>query len=196
MALNSTSLHAVAHQILACVCAALDDAAADDETGCLPGCPDRACVVPGRPAWDSCGETDCGGEGGQLTVHLLGVRPAEQGRDRTATTMAERGCAPPPATVADLVVTLLRCAPIPDDTGCPPSCEELDAAARILHADTVTLWQALTCCLPDISRSRRAPKWSMPTGPQVLGPQGGCVGVEQRLTITLPAVCCPEGESP
>jgi hypothetical protein len=195
MALTTASVHDIANEVLACVCAALDEAAAKDETECLPGCPERTCVVPGTPAWDSCGEMDCpGAVGGQLTVHFVGIRPGE--RDRATLQMAARGCTPPPVTVAELVVTLLRCAPMPDDQGCPPTCEEMEMAARVLHADAVTVWQALTCCLPEISGSRRAPKWELLSGPQTVGPQGGCVGVEQRLRVTLPAVCCPGEESP
>lgn len=196
MALTLTAVHDMAADILACVCAALEQAAAEDDTGCLPGCPTRACVVPGRPAWDSCGQEDCGDEvGGQLTVHLVGLRPAPTTGDATRVAMAAAGCGPPPRTVAELVVTLLRCAPVPDDTGCPPDCEEMDAAARVVHADAVTVWSALTCCLPEITHSRRGtPRWELPAGPQIVGPQGGCVGVEQRVLVTMPAVCCDDSE--
>lgn len=200
MALTTHRVHETAEAILACVCAALDEAAADTDADgwCLPGCPTRACVVPGRPAWDSCGADCQGAVPGQLTVHVVGVTPEARstgGRtsaDRMLAAQAASGCAPPPRTVVELVVTLLRCAPTQDDYGCPPPCEEMDAAARVLHADMVTVWQALTCCLPEISRTRRRPMWELPAGPRVLGPEGGCVGLEQRVLVTLPPVCCPQ----
>ncbi|MFH9439018.1 hypothetical protein [Streptomyces rochei] len=92
-------------------------------------------------------------------------------------------------------ITLLRCAPTADDQGCPPTCEELETAARALAVDATTVWNALQCCFPGTSQARRGQTFVM--GQQrVVGPEGQCVGIEQRVTVALPSCACPEGESP
>lgn len=195
MALNALDLHDLTEAVLGCVCAALAEAAlvVDGQ----PGCPGRACVVPGQPAWDNC-DDPCSGDGapGQLTVSVARLYsstldfPTE---DRTVFGM--RGCTPPPLTAAELVITLLRCAPTYDEGGCPPNCEELSAAARILHVDAVTVQNALLCCLPGTSSARRGRKFVL--GQQrIVGPEGGCVGLEQRVTVALPGCRCPDEVSP
>lgn len=185
MALTRLAIHDLAEAVLGCVCVALD-AAAEEVPG-QPGCPDcRACVVPGQPAWDSC-DDPCGeSSGGQLSVSVARIYPSD-----TATFPAEsrtvqgvRGCAPPTVTALELVVTLLRCAPVMSEHGCPPTCDELSAASRVLHVDMSTVYSALLCCLPATSQRRRGRRFVL--GQQkVLGPQGGCVGLEQRVTVAL-----------
>lgn len=191
MAVTPFSVHEVAEQLLGCVCAALDDVAAVNPQ--LAGCPTcRTCVVPGTPAWDSCGEC-CGGDGevgGQLSVSVArmwsSTHEAFPAEDRTV--RDARGCRFP-VTAVEYVVTLLRCAPIPDDQGNPPSCEELTESAQQLHADAVTVAQAVLCCVPQTSQVRNGRRFIM--GQQrVLGPEGWCVGVEQRVTVELPG-CDP-----
>jgi hypothetical protein len=194
VSLQPLDIHDMAVSLLGCVCAALDAAAATVPG--QPGCPDcRACVVPGTVAWDSCdspcGET--GGSGGQLTVNVsriyastLDAFPAE-----ARIVQGKRGCIPPPLTAVDLVVTLLRCAPSPNEEGCPPTCEDLTAAGQILHVDMVTVYDALLCCLPGTQPARRLGRLFV-MGPQAtVGPQGGCVGLEQRVTVALPCCACP-----
>ena len=193
MALTPTTVHEIAEQLLGCVCAALDDVAAVNPQ--LAGCPTcRTCVVPGTPAWDSCGEC-CGGGGevgGQLTVGVArmwsSTRETFPAEDRTV--RDSRGCRLP-VTAVELVVTLLRCVPGPDDRGDPPPCEDLAAAARQLHADGFTVMQAILCCVPGTSQVRNGRRFVM--GQQrVLGPEGYCGGVEQRVTVELPG-CDPCG---
>jgi hypothetical protein len=195
MALSLTGAHEVAEAVLACVCAALEETAAT--VAGQPGCPCRACVVPGQPAWDECGNDACGDGGGQLTVHIARVFPSRtfpaEDRGGQEAVRGLRGCAPPPTTAMELVVTLLRCAPTLDEQGCPPTCEELQASARILHTDMVTIYSALECCIAGTAPTRRGRRYVL-GGQRVLGPQGGCVGVEQRAIVALPPVCCPEGE--
>jgi hypothetical protein len=105
--------------------------------------------------------------------------PAEDRTVRDA-----RGCRFP-VTAVELVVTLLRCAPGPDDNGEPPTCEELSESARQLHADGFTVMQATLCCIPQTSEARNGRRFVM--GQQrMLGPEGYCGGVEQRVTVELP----------
>ncbi|TDC29494.1 hypothetical protein E1211_25895 [Micromonospora sp. 15K316] len=194
MALTALGVHELAERVLACVCQALD-ATAEEVTG-HPGCPCRACVVPGAPAWDSC-EDPCdnsGGPGGQLTVHVARIFPSREFPAPDQTVLGLRGCTPPSTTAAELVVTLLRCAPAPTEHGCPPSCEELAATARIVHVDAATVFNALMCCLPSTGgwRGRRFVMGEQ----RIVGPQGGCVGVEQRVIVALPGCGpCPGASS-
>jgi hypothetical protein len=193
VALRPLSLHDLTQAVLTCVCQALTDAAAEVEG--QPGCPCRACVVAGAPAWDGCEDPCSGGAGGQLTVHVARLWPSTDFPSRDQEVRGLRGCAPPPTTAAELVVTLLRCAPTLDDRGCPPTCEAMAAAARVTHVDAVTVYNALICCLPGTA-GPRGRRFVMGEG-KIVGPQGGCVGVEQRVTVALPGCApCPGGESP
>ncbi|MFJ8852370.1 hypothetical protein [Streptomyces sp. NPDC102437] len=200
MPLTPFAVHDLAEAVLGCVCAALD-AAAEEIPG-QPGCPEcRACVIPGQAAWDSCdAEQGCGGAGGapgQLTVNVARIYPAAQGfpaEDRTV--QGVRGCTPAPLTAVELVITLLRCAPVMDEDGCPPSCEEQTEAARILHVDMATVYSALWCCLSGLGPHPRKPYRFLVGGQRTIGPEGGCVGLEQRVTVALPGCGrCPGEET-
>lgn len=194
MALRPLALHELTESVLACVCAALEATAA--EVKGQPGCPCRACVVPGAAAWDSC-EDPCTGEaGGQLTVNVVRLWPTSNFPEEDRGVRSRRDCKPADTTAVELLVTLLRCAPMPDAGGCPPSCEELDAAARIVHVDAATVMSALACCLPHTAPGRYGRRFIL--GQQrIIGPEGGCVGVEQRVTVALPGCApCPGEESP
>jgi hypothetical protein len=192
MALSALAVHDVAESVLGCVCAALEMAA--DEAEGLPGCPCRACVVPGAASWDSC-DDPCGpgdGTGGQLTVSVARIYPSTNFPTEDREVRGARGCTPPPITAVDLIITLLRCAPTMSEDGCPPSCEELSEASRILHVDAVTVYNALLCCLPGTGPGRRGRRFVL--GQQrIIGPEGGCVGLEQRVTVALPGCAkCPD----
>lgn len=115
------------------------------------------------------------------------------GEDRQV--LGTKGCTLPQLIAVEVLVTLLRCAPGPSEDGCPPTCEELALAAQILHTDMATVHNALMCCFPTTSPRRRGQIFMI--GQQrTVGPQGDCVGLEQRLTVGLPACACPEEESP
>lgn len=195
MALSPTAVQDTAQAILGCVCQALDVAAAAIEG--QPGCPTcRSCVVPGLVAWDSCDDPcDNAGGQGQLTVSMGRMYPSSKGAfpAEERQVIGVNGCAVPQFTALELIVTLLRCAPGPNEQGCPPSCEELTTAAGILHADAVTVYNALLCCFPETSGRRRGQMFVV--GQQrPVGPQGGCVGIEQRITVALPHCLCPQIE--
>lgn len=198
MALSPTAVQDTAEALLACVCAALGEVAAQIED--QPGCPDcGTCLVPGAVAWDRCdGPCDKDGAPGQLNVSVIRMYPSSSATfpsEDNKQVQGIRGCTLPQITALELAVTLLRCAPVPDDEGCPPTCEELTEAARILHVDATTVYNAVLCCFPQTSQRRRGQMFVI--GQQkIVGPQGDCVGIEQRLTVALPACKCPEEESP
>lgn len=196
MALTSLAIRDLTEAVLGCVCAALARAA--QEVDGQPGCPCRACVVPGQPAWDSC-DDPCGQDpvGGQLSVSVARIYGSSDSEFPAEGRVVQgvRNCTPPPVTAVELVITLLRCAPTLDETGCPPSCDELSRASQVLDVDMVTVFNALLCCLPGTSTARRGRKFVMGVQ-RVLGPEGGCVGLEQRVTVALPGCGCSEEESP
>jgi hypothetical protein len=202
MALNLNAVQDVADAVLGCVCAALQDAA--EQVDGQPGCPCRSCLVPGLPAWDSC-EDPCGsapaeGAGGQLSVHVARLFPSTEfpTADRTLPPTQARGrtlCATPTRMAVELVVTLLRCAPTMSENGCPPTCEEQSQAALILHRDLVAVHNALECCLPATGDHRRG-RVVFVGEARTVGPEGGCVGLEQRVTVALPGCGCPQEATP
>ncbi|OEJ56842.1 hypothetical protein BGM19_01110 [Streptomyces agglomeratus] len=199
MALTPLAIHDLTEAVLGCVCVALDRTAVDvpDQPGC-PSC--RACVVPGQPAWDTC-DDPCSGEesGGQLTVSVARIYASTDADFPAEARVVQgvRGCMPPPVTALELVVTLLRCAPTFSEDGCPPTCDELSAASRALHVDMVTVYNALLCCLPGTEQRRRGRRFVMGVQ-RTIGPEGGCVGLEQRVTVALPGCgrCPGDEESP
>ncbi|MEU8831757.1 MULTISPECIES: hypothetical protein [unclassified Streptomyces] len=196
MALSPLAIHDLTEAVLGCVCVALDRTAAqvDGQPGC-PSC--RACVVPGSVSWDSC-DDPCGAEssGGQLTVSVARIFPSTDADFPSEARVVQglRGCAPPTVTGLELVVTLLRCAPTFTETGCPPTCDELSTAAQILHVDMTTVFSALLCCLPGTEQRPRGRRFVMGVQ-RTVGPEGGCVGLEQRVTVALPGCGkCPDDE--
>lgn len=192
MALKPLAIHELMENIRDCVCAALDEATADVDN--YPGCPCRVCVVAGQPAWEDC-EDPCSGEtGGQLTVHLARIWPSSQFPDENRSVRGTPGCPQVSTTAAELVITLLRCSPVGSEDGCPPTCEELEAVARTVHVDTAVVHTALLCCLPHTA-GRRGRRFVLGQS-RTVGPQGGCVGIEQRVTVALPGCGGCPGESP
>jgi len=191
MALTLEGVNELAEAVLACVCVTLD-ATAEEVPG-QPGCPCRACVVPGTPAWDSC-EDPCGeegGTGGQLTVHVARIFPTTEFPSETREVLGQKSCSPARIAV-ELVITLLRCVPVADpDTGCPPTCEEETAAARVIQIDAASVLNALLCCVPSIGNRHKGPLYVI-GAQKTLEPQGGCGGIEQRVMVALPSCKCPE----
>lgn len=194
MALRLNTVFDMAEGILACVCAALDEAKAQDPE--LPGCPCRAFVAPGSlVAWD-CGlgcEDSCQG---QLTVNLLDLSeatafPASSSSGGRSTSKMPPGCVTPTYAVATYLVTLLRCVPTMENTGLPPEPADLRNAAVVAMSDAEVVYDALACCVQGLATSGRVLKYTVDRV-RTIGPQGGCAGVEARLAVYLPNCPCPE----
>lgn len=195
------AVHQAAADLLQCVCDSLAQIPTDVPG--LAGCPCRACVVPGLVAADGCGEgcelLPAGEFPGQLTTSVVRIFttdrqsfPREQALSGTPTVRSGKDCPPPPVTAVDLLVTLYRCAPIPTDEGCPPSCAELEEAAMQLHVDMLAIQRGVLCCYAGTDTTRRHGRRYVLGSSRALGPQGGCVGVEQTLTVSLDdCIACP-----
>lgn len=135
-------------------------------------------VAAGGVAWDSC----CG---------LLVVAPERVYRSAAfpieGTT--DYVCETALLTV-DLVMLLLRCMPTLDDRGIPPAASALNAAYNSVLTDAAVIWNAMTGELPE--------GWDRANVDQTfVGAEGGCVGVETRMTIGLAQdAWCPDCEVP
>lgn len=201
MTLTPFAFNDLAQSLLECVCAGLRQMARTLDGH--PGCPCRTHVTPGEVAWDACEGDDCspadliGSAPGQLTTSIVRTYPVVRdngavGLPRTDTTVRDlRNCGVPD-TAVELNVTLLRCAPSVDETGCPPTAEELAAAAEVLHVDMLTVQTAIMCCLAGTGtgdEERKGRRFVLGET-RVLGPQGGCVGSQTTVTVILPG-CLP-----
>jgi hypothetical protein len=149
----------------------LNDAVRDavDPTPCRSG------VVPGAIAWDDC---TCGLLATSWSMTYLSDNFPEQAS-------SVPGNCETAWDVAEIVIQLLRCAPTVDSQGRSPSLESLAAAATLMAVDGNRMERAvsgLLCGLKDQNRiidSLISPRTSQ-------GPEGGCVGSEQRVLIALP----------
>jgi hypothetical protein len=128
----------------------------------------RVCVQPGNVAWDDCCK-------GQLTLTVEGLFPSSTFPLPDITSIA---CQAGLIGVS-MKVLLLRCAPGPDGRGNPPTCEQLDAAARTNLEDMLAVWLGVSCCLadmqPEVDGIMRAQT--------PLGPDGACMGSETLFTL-------------
>lgn len=201
VAMPITAIDTAAQDLLSCVCTSLSGL--PTEVPGLAGCPCRSCVVPGTVAADGCDET-CGvlppGEyAGQLTVSVARLFASDRNLfpREAALVRDNRGCQPQHTTAVELLVTLFRCAPLPSDEGCPPSCESLAASALQLHTDMLAVQRAILCCYADTDQSVRGGRRYVLGQSRTLGPQGGCVGLEQRVVVALDGcLVCPVPPEP
>lgn len=141
------------------------------------GAPARACVVGGAEiAWDEC---DCGG---QLTVSMLRTYPSDSFPILKQTGPFNRCDAK--LTVAEYVITILRCAPGSDDAGAPPTCDALTSAGRVDHEDRWAIRRGVACC-----RENDAPEsasfWLVQEQ-LAIGAMGFCQGSELHLFVGFP----------
>jgi hypothetical protein len=166
------------------VVAALLDCARTALSKVTAGVPGRVCDVPGLLAWDGC---DCG----VLAVTVDRIYPSATFPVEAADVVLTSPC-PPPYDAVDMTVTVLRCAPSPDDFGWPPSCDQLAAAAEVEFEDLEAIRGALACCLAVLTVTDTIAEWTLrDTTPA--GPQGGCVGTGTHLTIGMINCACRVG---
>lgn len=150
------------------------------------GAPAYQAVVPGQQiAWDVC---TCG----QLTVHVQRLYPSDRFPTIRQTGPFNRGqCGE--MTVAEVVVTILRCQPQPDDAGHVPRHEDMDEAGRLDFQDRWAVRRGVVCCFqPD---DPQQPGQVHLLGEQIaVGEQGACAGSELHVFVPL-ANCLPCGDS-
>ena len=160
--------------LLDCVCTALNASS----NPCK--CPCRKFINVGETVWDDC----C--PDGQLWVSMERTFTYEKFPIASA---YPTGCQSPLA--ADVVVGLIRCAPTADAQGNPPTPDNYTNNAINMYADAQAIYQGLICCLLP---TRKCQEFAM-GAQRFIGPRGGCVGVETRLTIQLTDPCFPRNLS-
>ena len=147
------------------------------------GCGDvnRFCpIVPGELAWDEC---DCGLFAQTITQSFPSNNfptPASDSRQDT--------CGPK-FFVINVNAYIIRCVPGPSDNGTSPSCVVLEDAAIQLECDRQALRSGITCYLRDLRNSYRIFDYSV-GATTVVGPQGGCAGVEISYQFAVTGICC------
>lgn len=137
--------------------------------------PPRSGVVPGAIAWDAC---DCG----MLAVSVAQVYPSET---FPAQQVARVGACDAPWEVGEIVIQLIRCAPNPEGQNLYPSVAALAASAQEVRRDAYQVLLAASAELCQMDSARDISDFLV--RPQVTqGPQGGCVGTELRVLVSLP----------
>lgn len=183
-----TAFHDVAEVVLGCVCDEMDSIAAEVDT--YPGCPCWAYVSAGEAAFDHCCQ-DCEGQSGELTVYVSDAFPSDNFPVASAADPCKAA-----TWVAQVVVTASRCAPSSDESGNPPSPEDLTANAELTSIDLYAILQGLMCCLradPVGHKPRRRVQISQ-AGSTTVPSSGGCVGTEVRAYVEVGSVCgCGSG---
>lgn len=160
--------------LLDCACTALNAS----NSNCK--CPCRKFINVGETAWDQC----C--PDGQLWANIERIFTYKTFPIAAANV---EGCQTPLA--ADVVIGLIRCAPTMNTNGEAPTPDQLTNAAIEFYADAQAIYQGLICCLVP---TRRCQEFAM-GAQRFIGPRGGCVGVETRLTIQLTDPCFPQNLS-
>jgi hypothetical protein len=171
----STSTLDVASWVLATAKTALEDCGRDPIS--------TSYVGAGEIAWDDC----CGT---LIVVPDRVYRSQEFPSEDTSEVICFDGF-----IAIDFAVTLLRCVPVVDDRGRAPEDTALAVAYADLLGDAAVIYNALTGAFPEY--------WERTNPSQTfLGAQGGCIGVETRITIGLEqsrfGICCtnPEPHEP
>lgn len=137
--------------------------------------PDRYGVVPGVIPWDAC---DCGMLAGTVNMTFLSeVFPEQQ-------TGVVGNCTAP-WEVSEIVIQIIRCAPVSEINGKPPTVQAQDACARLVRQDAAQTLQSVSqklCAMKDANEIID----SVMTSQLIRGPEGGCVGTELRVMVGLP----------
>jgi hypothetical protein len=123
-------------------------------------------VLPGADvAFDYCAPCDEVGHCGQAWVRLVEMFPSKV----FPVPDAEGNCSS--LLAFQLAVGIVRCAPVPDDDGTPPSMEDQFDTTGLVMADAMAIRRAILCCAT-ANRNR-----DYLLGPYLpVGPEGGCVG--------------------
>lgn len=173
----------LATQLLACLC---------EQTQLQPNPPQHCCYRVGTeiahdagPWADMCCE-------GIAYVALGDTFPSSQSfPEPDQVRQANTQCAPP-SWAQVFRVGIIRCAPMGDDQGNPPTCEDWNAAFAQNVYDGLTLRRA-QCCMRDWIRSNEGLFLGMSVvmDRQVQGsPLGGCVERYFTITIQFPNCDC------
>lgn len=148
--------------LMACVCELLAT------TGAGPAC--WCGFFPGAEvSWDYCGQCE-GGTCGMAYIRIVEAYQSAAFPDPDDTVTR---CQSPLAV--QLAVGALRCMPVEDDGSLPDPDAVMEASIGVI-ADMTAMWEAISCCdIGEYAVGNYTP----------LGPQGGCVGGEWLMWVSL-----------
>lgn len=139
------------------------------------GAPDRSCVVNGAIAWDEC---ECGQLAGTVIRYFFSdsfpntVQGGITGACRSAN------------VVAEMAVSILRCAPGPKGQKMAPECSELEESAQTVMIDAHVTRNTIACLLEHLKENDLIIDYLI--GDQTtVGPDGACVGSDIGFFIEL-----------
>lgn len=171
---------AIAQRLLDCALDRLADTPSD--------VPPRACVITGPIAWDDC-------ECGQLVVAITDSFTSSNFPTPSASTAASFGtgrCGEPILGYT-LTISMLRCVPVGNEQGNPPSCNELAASALTSVQDASAVSAGILCCLSGMLREKDAHGTPVITGftagKQDFVTGGMCGGSAMTIQIALLNYC-------
>lgn len=141
------------------------------------GSPDRVCVVPGQIAWDDC---ECGQLAGTINQWFFSNDFPASSSPGVLTVSACQAA----WVVADMGISILRCAPGPIGDDLAPTCERLDEAAQTHIIDAHTVRNTVACLLQDMKNDDRIVDYGI-SGQVATGPAGMCVGSELTFLVSL-----------
>lgn len=138
-------------------------------------------VVPGLIAWDACA---CGQLAIGITRQFLSeVFPSD---GPTITTASMSPCTLP-YRVADMSIGVARCAPNPNERG-EVSWPALDTAAQATMSDAYHILTGAQCSLNTLANNNVIDDYAI-RAQDVIGPLGGCVGSELRVSVSFINSC-------
>lgn len=175
-------LEPILQKLLDCVTVALVDCG-------YPAC-NYYLSADANPAWDDCCECDTGN--GRVWVQLVSIVPdVSPGYSNTSLV----DCATEMA--ANVSINILRCAPVSDTNGRPPSVADLTAAAKGQMRDAAIMRSAIRCCFAQDDPQNHPEsvdaanvsfgEWTP------LGPDGGCMGGSQVVQVMFTDYACGNG---
>lgn len=147
----------------------LDELRNTPESGGVPPKMRTCLLVPGAIAADSC---DCG----QFAQSIVRSNPTQIFPQDSSLSPIKGPCGQV-ARMWTVTASIMRCVPGVDQTGRPPSCDALRAAAFVQEGDSWAMWNAVSCCLAEKYRERIIASYFV--GAVVpYGPEGNCGGVD------------------
>lgn len=146
----------------------------------------RSCVITGEIAWDDC-------ECGQLVVALTRLYTSNNFPNEGPGAGADAPCGVG-VIAADITVSILRCSPVGDEDGKPPSCAELEDAALQSVQDAWAVTTGLRCCLADWYNDRAISNYQV-NDTTFVGAQGMCQGSNTLVNVGLINGCLPCGSN-
>lgn len=138
----------------------------------------RACVVPGEIAWDDC---HCGA----LYVSnprwfLSDLFPEGAFSTETQTTPCDLAW-----LVGEIVIQVMRCAPVPQGNAIAVGCPALSNAAKILVSDSMVMLRTAVQTLCGLVDDNMIVDFAVGDHSSS-GPSGACVGSELRVYVSVP----------